>query len=68
MSQEVTERDDILQGDSDDNRHLPIAEQLRTRRQKLIGDFAYYGITGHSIAQAVVRHLAIRIWRRWLSR
>jgi RNA-directed DNA polymerase len=50
------------------NRHQPIADQHRTLCQKLVGHFAYYGITGNSVALALFRHVAIRIWRRWLSR
>lgn len=36
--------------------------------QKLIGHFAYYGITGNSVALSLFRRAAIHIWRRWLSR
>ncbi len=50
------------------NRHLPIADQHRTLCQKLVGHFAYYGITGNSVALSLFRHLATDIWRRWLSR
>jgi RNA-directed DNA polymerase len=50
------------------NRHLPAAEQHRTLSQKLVGHFAYYGITGNSVALSLFRRVAIQIWRRWLSR
>jgi RNA-directed DNA polymerase len=50
------------------NRHPPVATQHRTLCQKLVGHFAYYGITGNSVALSLFRHLATDIWRRWLSR
>jgi hypothetical protein len=50
------------------NRHLPVTTQHQTLCQKLVGHFAYYGITGNSVALSLFRHLATRIWRRWLSR
>jgi RNA-directed DNA polymerase len=50
------------------NRHLPVAEQHQTLCQKLVGHFAYYGITGNSSALSRFRHEATHIWRRWLSR
>jgi hypothetical protein len=40
----------------------------QTLCQKLVGHFAYYGITGNSVALSLFRHLATGIWRRWLSR
>jgi group II intron reverse transcriptase/maturase len=51
-----------------ENRHLPIAEQHHTLCQKLVGHFAYYGITGNSPALSRYRHEATCIWRKWLSR
>jgi group II intron reverse transcriptase/maturase len=50
------------------SRHLPVAAQHQTLCQKLVGHFAYYGITGNSVALSLFRHLATGIWRRWLSR
>ena len=50
------------------NRHLPVAEQHHTLSQKLVGHFAYYGITGNSVALSLYRRAATHIWRRWLSR
>jgi hypothetical protein len=50
------------------NRHLPVAEQHRSLSQKLVGHFAYYGITGNSVALSLFRRVATQIWRRWLSR
>ena len=50
------------------NRHLEIAVQHQTLRQKLTGHFAYYGITGNSQALSRFRWYAVRLWRRSLSR
>jgi RNA-directed DNA polymerase len=50
------------------NRHHPIEDQHRTLSQKLVGHFAYYGITGNSMAPARFRNAATWIWKRWLSR
>ena len=41
---------------------------LHTLSQKLVGHFAYYGITGNSVALSRFRYMATHIWRRWLSR
>ena len=45
------------------NRHQPIAAQHRTLSQKLVGHFAYYGITGNSMALARFRTAATWIWK-----
>jgi hypothetical protein len=50
------------------NRHRPIEDQHRTLSQKLVGHFAYYGITGNSLALARFRKAATWLWKRWLSR
>jgi RNA-directed DNA polymerase len=50
------------------NRHQPLATQHQTLSQKLMGHFAYYGITGNSIALGRFRSAAKGIWRHWLSR
>jgi RNA-directed DNA polymerase len=50
------------------NRHLPITDQHQALSQKLKGHFAYYGITGNSVALSRFRWYVVRIWRRWLSR
>jgi group II intron reverse transcriptase/maturase len=49
-------------------RHRPIAEQHPTLVQKLRGHFAYYGITGNSVALQRFREAVVRIWRKWLAR
>ncbi len=50
------------------NRHLPLATQHHTLCQKLTGHYAYYGITGNSIALCTFRWAVVGIWRKWLSR
>jgi RNA-directed DNA polymerase len=50
------------------NRHRPIAEQHSTLSQKLRGHYAYYGITGNSIALNRFRDEVRRVWRKWLVR
>ena len=37
---------------------MPAAEQHRTLSQKLVGHFAYYGITGNSVALSLFRRVA----------
>ena len=50
------------------NRHRQMRDQHRTLSQKLRGHFAYYGITGNSMALGRFRSAATWIWKRWLSR
>ena len=50
------------------NRHHPAEAQHTTLCQKLTGHFAYYGITGNSVALSRFRWSAIRLWRRSVSR
>ena len=50
------------------NRHRPIAEQHQTLWQKLLGHFAYYGITGNGGALQQFRDAVLGLWRKWLSR
>jgi group II intron reverse transcriptase/maturase len=50
------------------NRHRPIAEQHGILSQKLRGHFAYYGITGNSVALNRFREELRRVWRKWLTR
>jgi RNA-directed DNA polymerase len=51
-----------------DNRHRPIAEQHAVLSQKLRGHYAYYGITGNSLALNRLRDQVQRAWRKWLAR
>ena len=50
------------------NRHRPIAEQYQILSQKMRGHYAYYGITGNSIALSRFREEVSRVWRKWLVR
>jgi RNA-directed DNA polymerase len=50
------------------NRHCPLMAQHQTLCQKLRGHFAYYGITGNSVALSRFRWFVTGIWRKWLSR
>lgn len=50
------------------NRHHPIPEQHLTLCQKLRGHYAYYGITGNSIALSRFREEVKRLWWKWLGR
>ncbi|HWT80630.1 MAG TPA: reverse transcriptase domain-containing protein, partial [Candidatus Methylomirabilis sp.] len=50
------------------NRHQPLSAQHQTLCQKLVGHFAYYGITGNASALSRFRWHVTAIWRQWLSR
>jgi group II intron reverse transcriptase/maturase len=50
------------------HRHLSVREQCRILGQKLRGHCAYYGITGNTGSIRRFRHLAERLWHKWLSR
>lgn len=50
------------------NRHLADTAQHQTLCQKLVGHFAYYGITGNAAALSRFRWSAARLWRRSLAR
>ena len=49
-------------------RHEPVAEQWTALRRKLLGHFAYFGITGNFKALRNLRYRVIAVWRKWLSR
>ena len=50
------------------HRHQDTTLQHQKLSQKLMGHFAYYGITGNSSALGRFRSAATEIWRHWLSR
>ena len=50
------------------NRHAPIGEQQGALSQKLMGHYAYYGVTGNIRCLSSFFHEVKRVWRKWLSR
>jgi len=50
------------------NRHQPLETQHKTLSQKLLGHFAYYGITGNGLSLQWFRDGVTRNWRKWLAR
>ena len=50
------------------NLHEPIADQHRTLKQKLLGHYGYYGITGNFFRLQAFLEGVRTTWRRWLSR
>ena len=51
-----------------DYRHQPVREQWTALRRKLLGHFAYFGITGNYQALHNFSVRVIEMWRKWLSR
>jgi len=49
-------------------RHQPVREQWAALRRKLLGHFAYFGITGNFKALRNLRYNVAAVWRKWLSR
>jgi group II intron reverse transcriptase/maturase len=49
-------------------RHQPVREQWTALRRKLLGHFAYFGITGNYQALHNFSVRVIAMWRKWLSR
>ncbi len=50
------------------NRHLPVEEQHRTLKQKLLGHYSYYGVTGNWTALCTFAQEVRRTWHKWLAR
>jgi RNA-directed DNA polymerase len=50
------------------NRHRPILEQLARLSAKLVGHFAYYGITGNVWQLGRYRQQVMKTWHKWLQR
>ncbi len=50
------------------NRQRPLVEQHARLSRKMLGHYAYYGITGNGQRLRWYAHQAARIWRFWLSR
>jgi RNA-directed DNA polymerase len=49
-------------------RHESLKEQQKALSSKLLGHYAYYGITGNSYAIGRFRREVCRAWHRWLNR
>jgi group II intron reverse transcriptase/maturase len=50
------------------NRHLKIPEQCKALNRKLIGHYAYFGITGNFRDINRIYHMTKGIWFKWLRR
>ena len=50
------------------NRHQSVSEQHLKFRQKLLGHYAYYGISGNYAALQRFYHEVHRRWFKWLNR
>ena len=50
------------------HRHEPVAAQHLELSRKLLGHYAYYGITGNARALSRFLHEVERAWRYWLNR
>ncbi len=51
-----------------ENRHLPLPQQHKALKLKLLGHFRYYGIIGNSRALDRFRYESGRVWHKWLNR
>lgn len=50
------------------NRHQPIPDQQVKLTAKLVGHYAYYGITGNIAQLSQYFRQTTRLWRKWLAR
>jgi len=50
------------------NRHRPLIEQWTRLNRRLIGHYAYFGITGNSKSIRCLHYKAQRLWHKWLGR
>jgi len=50
------------------NRHLPVKEQHKVLRRKLLGHYSYYGITGNARSLGNFLYQVWWVWRKWLNR
>ena len=50
------------------HRHMPVVKQHSMLKQKLLGHYGYYGITGNSNALMRFAQGTAEIWRKWLDR
>ena len=51
-----------------DNRHRPVGWQHRRLSAKLVGHYAYYGITGNMPQLCRYLQQTRRLWKKWLER
>jgi group II intron reverse transcriptase/maturase len=51
-----------------DNRHKNLSEQISRLNRRLIGHYAYFGITGNHKSLRSLHHQTCRLWHKWLSR
>lgn len=49
-------------------RHKPINEQWVMLNRKLLGHYAYFGITGNSKSLRGLHYHVVRLWHKWLGR
>jgi RNA-directed DNA polymerase len=50
------------------HRHLPVPQQAVQLNRKLVGHYAYYGITGNYVRLADFRDKVRHAWKYWLGR
>ena len=50
------------------HRHVPLPEQQTALRRRLLGHYAYFGITGNARALENYLHEVRRVWHKWLAR
>ena len=50
------------------NRHQPIGEQQKKLKQKMMGHYGYYGITGNSKSMGMYQWAVQTSWHKWLNR
>ncbi|MCF7708097.1 MAG: group II intron reverse transcriptase/maturase [Verrucomicrobia bacterium] len=50
------------------NRHRPLEWQHSKICQKLLGHYAFYGVTGNFASIAIFRYKVLYTWRYWLNR
>ena len=50
------------------HRHDPLPHQYEALRRKILGHYAYYGVTGNMRRLLAFRDEVQRAWRKWLNR
>ncbi len=51
-----------------ENRHMKLSDQRAALCRKVIGHYAYFGITGNYVSINNYLNQVTRIWRKWLGR